>query len=126
MRKQQPLKVVDYPNFSMDLDYPVRVTRVRVNRKSQAMRVKIEHLYGEQDGRTQEVILPLPVRPSGKTASFMRACGVDVATGGEIDPNDALGKLVMVCFEQGIDPCGDPVASFKQPTKEAHDGTATS
>lgn len=122
MRRQRLLRVVEYEELVSGQDYLVRVADVKANHKTKRLQVHLEHRNPEQDGRPQEVVLPLPVRPNGQSAAFFRACGIDVQIDQEIDPDRAVGKQVMVRFEQGTD--GRNVY-FAPRTEEAHDGTPT-
>ena len=42
--------------------------------------------------------MTLPVRPSGRTASFFAACGEQIAAGRKIAIAEAIGKVIYVTF----------------------------
>lgn len=121
MRKPRPLKVEEYPPFRRDHEYLVQVHRVRASGKTQQLRVTLVHRDHEQDGREQELELPLPIRPAGRTAQFFRACGVDVCAGAEVDPVAVRGSFIHVRFEQ-TELNGQLVPSFRPVVKEHEDG----
>ena len=107
MRKPKPLAVVGFPDFRPDHDYWAKVIDVRVNRKTQELHVMFQHLDHEQDGRMQEIVLALPIRPSGRTADFFRACGIDVEIDAEIVPQDVIGRRISIRFGPATDD-GEP------------------
>lgn len=98
MRKPKPLAVVDFPELRFDRDYRALIAQLRVQSRSQMLRVMLQLLDAEQDGRRQEITLTLPIRPTGPTADFFRACGFDVAVQTEIIPQEVVGRQVRVRF----------------------------
>ena len=92
------------------------VLGAKANNKAKELRIELRHLDHEQEGRVQKVILPLPVRPNGTTAEFFRAVGVDVAIAAEIRPDDAVGRVVLVCFGPPLDSGSESSISFKSAT----------
>ena len=122
MPKHKALKVVEYGAYVPGVDYLARVEDVRANLKTSKLLVRLEHLNAEQDGRVQEVVLSLPIRPDGRSASFFRACGMELQIDQEIAPKDVVGKRVIVRFVREED---DHMVSFQSPAKEVRDGTPT-
>ena len=122
MRKRRLLKVAEYESYVPGKEFLVRVADVRINLKTSRLLVRLEHLSSEQDGRVQEVILPLPIHVSGRTAAFFRACGVAVRPDGEIDLADAVGRKLTVRFEPGAE---GPIAYFDCTVREGSHGPST-
>ena len=98
MPKRKRLRVEAWSALLLGRMYLVYVRNIEVSRKTEVVRVTLEHLDREQEGRVHEVELPLPVRPAGRTSSFFQACGVEVALNAEFFPEDAVGKIVAVEF----------------------------
>ena len=125
MRKPRLLKVLGYLALIIGRDYHVRAAEVHANMKSQRLLLRLEHLDRDQEGRVDEVILPLPVRPHGRTASFFRACGMDVSVDAEINPAGALGRVIVLRLLPTTGGLEGHAFSFSASTKESHDGTST-
>lgn len=98
MPRRWLITVKDCPQLTFLHWYVVRVRRV-APAGSAAMCVTLEHLAEDQAGRTHSVSLPLPVRPEGLTAEFLRTAGVEVAVGTKIDPTAAVGQMLSVRFQ---------------------------
>ena len=98
MPKKKRLKVVGWSELALGCMYLVYVRKIKIDGKAEVVIVTLEHLGGDQEGRTQEVELPLPVHPAGRTASFFQACGMEVALDAELVAEDAVGKVVAVEF----------------------------
>jgi hypothetical protein len=114
--RTQKLTVSDYPEFALGKSHRALVLGAKANNKAKELRIELRHLDHEQEGRVQKVILPLPVRPNGTTAEFFRAVGVDVAIAAEIRPDDAVGRVVLVCFGPPLDSGSESSISFKSAT----------
>lgn len=125
MTRPRTLTVEPYPDPAVDRNLSARVASAEANLKSQELRVRLELLSKEQEGRIQELSLPLPVRPAGRTASFVRACGIDVRVGAEIKPGDLVGKIILVRFGSETEDLKSEVVSFGQSTKEICDDSTT-
>ena len=54
------------------------------------------YLDSDQEGRELRVVLPLPPRPEGLTATYFRACGMAVAIGAQLLPRQTIGAVVAV------------------------------
>ena len=122
MRKRRLLRVVEYEDFVPGQGYVARVVAVKANHKTKRLHVQLEHLNPEQDGRVQEMVLPLPILPDGRSAAFFRACGIEVQIDQDINQDEALGKHVIIRFGHGAD--GQDV-SFGRRVKEVCHGTST-
>lgn len=99
MRKAKPLQVVAYPELVSNQPYLVRVQEIGAQMKKQMLLVRLVYLDREQDGRCQDIELPLPIRPAGRTAAFLRAAGVDVTVDVDIDPRSAIGRVMRARFQ---------------------------
>lgn len=120
MPKRKALKVVEYGAYVPGIEYLTCVVAVRSNLKTGKLLVRLEHLNPDQDGRVQEVLLSLPIHPNGRSASFFRACGMEVNADHEVMPDDVVGKRVIVRFDQEED---DQIVLFQSPVKEIRNGT---
>lgn len=116
MPPKKRVKVEWWSRLRPDADYPLKVTDIGWGESDTCLAVVLTHLAEDQAGRTVKLDLPLPVRPEGRTASFLRAAGLDVAVGNSLDPMDAKGAVVQARFDVGADGNGD-VAEFR-PGKE--------
>ena len=121
MRKPKPLEVIDYEDLVAKREYLVRVTGVRSNLKTGTLTVHVVHLSREQDGRSQEFSLPLPVLPGGRTAAFFRACGIAVAIGTPLSAADAVRRQLKMRFGSVND---DETLSFSQPKEMNRNASA--
>ena len=122
MPRRKALKVVGYPIFAAGKAHPVRVKAIKEDDKSHTLVATLEHLHREQEGRLQNVVLFLPVRPSNKTASFFRACNMDVNVNSRIVWEDTVGKVLKVFLEPSHDSGADwQIVSFEPLTEEAND-----
>ena len=99
MPRRQMLKVVSHPAYVAGCLYRLRIREIRIDRRRGVLGVTLEHLGEDQEGRVQQVMLPLPVRPAGRAAAFFRACGMEVSIDANIVPEDALGKVIAAQFE---------------------------
>jgi len=118
MARQWTIRSVDHPNLRPSRPYRVRVVDVARGKGRSGIRIKLTHVDGEQDGRTHEILLPLPFRPAGLTASFFEACGFEVGVGTEIAPKDTMGRTLLATFAPNETGAWQVVA-FQ---KEANDG----
>ena len=98
MPKKKKLKVVGWSELVLGRVYLVYTRKIKIVGKAEIVRVTLEHLGRDQEGRAHEVELPLPVHTAGRTASFFQACGMEVALDAEFVPEDAAGKVVAVEF----------------------------
>jgi len=111
MPKKWCITVEPFPDYSEGRAYSMKVAKVSRSRSPKGMRVVLEHLEQDQLGRQHEAILPLPVRPSGQVADFMRATGTEVTANRELSPSDAEGAAIKVLFSKAAD--GWDIASFE-------------
>ncbi len=118
MRKQKHIRVESHPPIVPGRRYTALVAELRVRLKQKELYAFFELLGKEQDGRIEQVVLPLPARPSGRTARFLRACGVALHAGSEIDPQEVLGRKLVVRFETDGDGGNGRTASFERARKE--------
>ena len=93
--------------------YTVRVMGLEVTKREKYMTVSLTHVDGDHQGRCHVVQLQLPVRPYGLAAEFLRACGFEVAAHAELEPEDAVGRLIAVQFDP-VAQGGGAVSSFKR------------
>jgi hypothetical protein len=115
MARRQRIPVCDYPSFALHVDYLVRVQRVKADLKKRQMLLEVQHLNSDQDGRVQECHLPLPIHPGGLTAQFFVATGIEIAIGHDVEPDEAVGRLVVVRFGPPVDGTSKPSLSFHLP-----------
>lgn len=116
MPPKKKVKVEPWPRLRPNADYPLKVTDIAWGENDALLVVVLSHLAEDQAGRTVKLDLALPVRPEGRTASFLRGAGLDVAVGNSLDPMEAKGAVVQARFDVGADGNGD-VAEFR-PGKE--------
>lgn len=88
--------VEDFPSPVADRVYRALVREVQKERSLQGMRVVCEFLDEGQSGRIHAQLLPLPIRPAGLTASFLKAAGVEPLVGNKIAPRQTVGAIVGV------------------------------
>lgn len=126
MPRKPMWKVADYPEYRMSAAYSLSVEAVRTQGNTAS--VMLAHRDAEQDGRKVSVDLGLPVLPQGRTASFLRACGILFVPGEEVDPAEAVGKVVVVRFGRLVDG-SIGIVSFESPegsVKHESDAATTS
>lgn len=113
--------VADWLQISEHRRYAMRVIRVERNTKPRGMLITLEHLSEEQRGRQHgPLLLPLPCRPGGLTASFFRACGQVVEPTEQLFPKKCIGRLIHVRFRRIADGACEP-ADFEASTEETSD-----
>ena len=117
MARQVTVKVEEYPPVRAGQICPGIVCDIEKKAKPKQLLVKLRNLHPRQDGRVHEVSLPLPVRPGGITADFMRAAGQNVGIGRTIPLRDTVGKAVRIKFGPSSDGRVE-VVSFQPPAKE--------
>ena len=98
MPRKETLTVADFPPIRPGRRYPVLVFHIERKGHPFGLAVRLRHLDPDQDGREEVVELTLPVRPSGRTASFFAACGEQIAAGRKIAIAEAIGKVIYVTF----------------------------
>ncbi len=109
----QKLTVTAHPELDPDKPYRARVTDLKANKKANELRLELRFLDRSQEGRSHTLTLPLPVHPTGTTADFFRAVGMDVSLASEIRPADAIGRTLLVCFGAPSDGDSEVSACFK-------------
>ena len=119
MPRQLSFTVCPWPDYRDGQSYRSRVVRVAKSTKPSGLAVQLEHLDSEQEGRGLQVVLPLPPRPEGLTASFFRACGMEIAIGARIVPKDAVGAIVAALVS--CQPGGQASVAAFEPIKEKHE-----
>ena len=98
-RKNSILIVKGWPKLKKGKLYKGIVREA--NKNTSNIHVLIENLDSTQLGRTHEMGLPLPIRPSKyhKTCSFLIACGIDASNdGANVDINDVIGVTIGMRF----------------------------
>jgi len=121
MPKLFSLTVEDYPGLRKDAWYRLRVISVKKNRVPAGLQVELEHIDESQAGRKHVITFPLPLRPGGPTAEFLRACGFDLAVGTEVQPQEAVGKTVLATFGETNDGPWEVTAWNSTPEGKNHD-----
>ena len=106
-------RVRPFPKLRSGRSYPIRITHIAKTAGSPAQfAVRGQHLLPEQAGRELEFQLEYPIRPSGPTADFFHAAGLDITLDQAVYPEDVVGRAVAVIFEAGDDQ-SPAVKSFK-------------
>jgi len=95
---------------------PYSCSVIDVRKVSQGIAVELAHLDEPQVGRRHTLVLQLPLRPEGLGPQFFRACGMVLAEGERIAPEEAAGAVVSVRFDniKAADPT--PVAFARHST----------
>lgn len=86
-----------WPRLARNKPYSCRVSDV--HKVPDGIAVELAHLDEPQVGRRHTLVLPLPLRPEGLGPQFLRACGMVLAEGERIAPEDAVGAVVSVRFD---------------------------
>jgi len=122
MPRKWIIEVEPWPALDPERWYTVQVQSIHRIKKPAGLGTTLLYLDDEQSGRTQEVVLPLPVRPEGLTAQFFIACDMEVVSGQCIEPLKVLGCVVQARFKAGgLD--GKPEAyAFKSREEAAGNG----
>ena len=94
------IKVCDYPEISPRKFYRLKITHIEQKNKSPVMEVTVQHLSPEQEGRSHQFVLPLPVRPMNLAAQFFLASGLQTNLGAEIEPQSVVGRTILVTFSR--------------------------
>ncbi len=92
------VKIVPYGVLEIGKPYLAVVFHIEKKGREKALLVRLRHLDSSQDGRVQEVSLPLPVLPNGRTAQFLGACGANLPGGRHVSIDEVLGKRVRMVF----------------------------
>ena len=98
-RKKNVLIVKGWPKPKKGKLYKGTIREVDTN--TTRAHLVIENLDRTQLGRTHEIDLPLPIRPSRyhRTCSFLMACGVDARTDRmEVDLNHIIDTTIGMRF----------------------------
>lgn len=120
MARKATIKVADFPELKEEVMY--RVVAFHIEKKRSSLVVQLRNLDPQQEDREHRVELPLPPRPTGRTAQFLKACGQEVKVGAEVVLDDLVGKTLHVTFARE---CEDmKVASFSAIRKEHSDVSA--
>jgi hypothetical protein len=116
------LIVEDFPPRKADRSYRCAVLRVSKSKSPVGLLVVLEDRDADHLGQRTQVLLPVPVRPEGTTADFLRACGSEVAVGRSINPRSAVGVMVGVKFGPSSAGAMVPIAfepdSPKEPNRD--------
>ncbi len=122
-KKNNVLIVKGWPNPKKGKLYKGIIRIVENN--TQYIHVIIENLDPAQLGRTHEIDLPLPIRPSKyhKTCSFLMACRIDAnIDGANVDINDTVGVTIGMRFGDVIQD-GSQQIKFERIEKSSNTGT---
>jgi hypothetical protein len=93
--------------------YHCRVNDIKKSKSPPGLQVTIEQLHPDYRGRQHQFVLPLPCRPDGFSAGFLKACGYSTVVGTEITPKECIGREVLVRFRTTRD--NVDVVDFAQP-----------
>ena len=116
------LVVEDFAPRKDERRYRCAVRRVTKSKSPVGLLVVLEDRDADHLGQRTEFLLPVPVRPAGTTADFLRACGLDVAVGKTVNPRSAVGANVRVQFKPSPAGTMEPVAFEPDASKEpSHD-----
>jgi hypothetical protein len=116
MPKKPVLTVEDFVALVLDRLYPCRVQGLSRDPNHNSLSLILVHCSPEQEGRTHRFSLSLPIRPAGRTASFIAACDFPVQPGSKIAIDGCEGHTVLVRFNQNVAGDYEPVAF--EPLKE--------
>lgn len=87
-------------------------------------RIRLTHRDGDQEGRTVEMTLPLPIRPQGITAEFCRACSLTVDPEHGTEPDQAVGRMLCAVFGKSSRGVLEIVSFAAAEEGNSHDTTA--
>lgn len=113
------IRVQDFSRRRPKHDYAIRVMDVARSTQAGALLVRYQHEGDEQAGRCGEFNLPVPARPEGFTASFLRACGIEVTAGMEIEVGQVIHQVILARFDASDQPA--TFSRLKPPTGSAHE-----
>jgi hypothetical protein len=118
MPRKWTLRIEDGPALSAATFYPMKVLGAARNKLPPGQLIEFEHLDKSQAGRRHSILLPLPCRADGLTASFFGSVGLNVRLGQTVSPQDAVGATVKVRLEPAPDSDGCQAVAFQPVRKE--------
>ena len=122
MPRTWELSVEDFSPRKPGRAYRAKVLNVMKNGTPPGLLILLQDLEQDQLSRQTQVVLPVPVRPAGTTADFMRACGLNVAVGKSINPRSAVGAIIRVRFGPSSEGNMVPIAFESEvPEELGHD-----
>ena len=110
-----------WPELSSDQDYHCAVTDVSKSRDPHGIRVVLRHLDEPNAGRTHDILLSLPLRPSGIASEFFAACGHATTVGAALSPPKTIGSIVAVRFAMTSGGNCTPIRFARVKNKEQND-----
>lgn len=113
-------KMEDFAAYVPGVLYTLVVMEVEKLREISTMRVTLEHAEPEYAGRRHVLDLPLPIRPAGRTAEFLKACGINLAVGEVVHPKACVGRMIRTRF-QAAEPGSWRLVAFEAPDLERPD-----
>ena len=113
MPKQLRFEVVGFPPEVADRWYLARVVDLKRDPTTKGVNGTFEHLHRSQEGNVRSTVLPMPVRPRGRTGRFFQACGCSTDVGATIVLRDVVGKVIKIRMGQTADG-GLDVVAFKR------------
>ena len=119
MPQKWTLKIEGWPALPVAF-YLMKVLGISKSKSPAGLQVELEHLDKSQAGRRHTVSLPLPCRPEGLTAAFLKAAGLDVSIG-TVTPADAVGAILKIRLEPAPDGKGYQAVAFEPVRKEPKD-----
>ena len=110
-----------WPELSSNQLYRCAVAEVSKQSEPHGIQVVLRHLDEPQPGRMHNVVLSLPIRPSGLTCEFFSACGLTTATGEKLSPLKSIGSIIGVRFIPAENGEWSPIHFERANAKENHD-----
>ena len=110
-----------WPELSNDQTCRCVVTDVSKSRDPHGIRVGLRYLDEPHRGRTHDILLSLPIRPSGLASEFFAACGLTAAVGAALSPPKAIGSIVTVRVAQTPEGHWSPIWFESVKNKEQND-----
>ncbi len=110
MPRKWLITVTEFPPLQ-ERAYQCRVTQMGRGPDGGSIKVTMMNLDPEHEGREHVLVLSATkVHTAGRTAAFFAACGIVVAVGAKIDPEEATGKVILVRFTATANGAFEPTA----------------
>ena len=99
MPRTWELEVQPWPELVEGRRYRMEVTSISKSATAPvALLVAVRHMDGPQESRRHEISLPLPLFPENLSTVFFRALGFETGVGSKLNPQDAVGRQLLVTF----------------------------
>lgn len=122
MTKKWTETVKPWPEIARKKAHRVRVTNIGKVAAPKALRVTFQFLEEPQVDRPLDVRLSLPIRESGLTAEFFRACGLDIFANAQIAPRTVINTTLNVRFTKGQSSDEYNATGFQSVKEDHEDG----